>query len=316
MRSLIRRIVLSAALALGGLALAPGAASADTPATVLFNQASERCPDGAVWDTQDMHPCAPSNNPGKWVFTPVPGWTGVYTINNEADRRSCLTASDSRPSGYQCYANQTSQMWRITPYTAPGQSAKYDMVGVRIQNVSSSLCLDNTKKNFGGWKLYMFGCNDGAYQQWNIYRSSYEALFGPVGAHKGMTWATLEQRADNVVHVGYDTASDPYQGDTPAGSRLPVLCLRKDDRPAPAGVPTSGFHSWAGGEVKATAPVPGTQLSSRATADQLCAASFGADFRMAEFHDASGWGLWANGTLPTQTRFWTAIDDQPANPWS
>ncbi|MFD4658285.1 hypothetical protein ACFWP2_21955 [Kitasatospora sp. NPDC058444] len=38
--------------------------------------------------------------------------------------------------------------------------------------------------------------------------------------------------------------------------------------------------------------------------------------RLAEFHDGNGWGLWAHGTLPGGTRFWTAINDQPANPWS
>ncbi|MEV7928378.1 hypothetical protein [Kitasatospora sp. NPDC088264] len=49
MRSLVRRIVLGIALALTGLVLVPGgSASADTPSTVLFNQKSERCPNGAI----------------------------------------------------------------------------------------------------------------------------------------------------------------------------------------------------------------------------------------------------------------------------
>ncbi|MFE4588681.1 RICIN domain-containing protein [Streptomyces laurentii] len=314
MRSSLRRTFLAVMLALAGLVLAPATAQAGTPSTVLFNQASERCPDGALWGTQDEHPCAPSDNPGQWVFTPVAGLPSVYTLNNAADQRSCLTNFDGL-SGSQC-SGGTNQMWRITPFTAPGNTPKYDMLGVRLQNIADSNCLDNTKKNFGGFKLYMFPCNDGPYQQWNIYRSTFEALFGGVATHNGMTWATLEQRADNVVHVGYDTNSNPYSGDTPASAVLPVLCLRQDGRPAPAGVPTGGYDSWAGGEVRATIPTPGTQLSSRSAADQLCASYFGAGFRMAEFHDGQGWSLWANGTLPANTRFWTAINDQPANPWS
>ncbi|MFF1790508.1 hypothetical protein ACFVX9_29090 [Kitasatospora sp. NPDC058243] len=317
MRSLVRRIVLGIALALTGLVLVPGgSASADTPSTVLFNQKSERCPDGVLTGTH-LRPCAPSDGPGQWVFKPVPGLPSVYTLNNTNDQRYCLTA-DYTPSSAECVANATSQMWRVTPWTAADSTSRYDLFGVRLQNISNSQCLDNTEHRIGGggWRLYMFDCNDGGYQEWDIYRSTYVALFGGVATHNGMTWATLEQRADNVVHVGNDNSSNAYSGDTPATAQLPVLCLKQDGRPAPAGVPTSGYHSWAGGEVKATIPTSGSQLSSRAAADQLCAGYFGTGFRMAEFHDANGWGLWANGTLPAGTRFWTAITDQPANPWS
>ncbi|MEU9075616.1 hypothetical protein [Kitasatospora sp. NPDC048538] len=316
MRSLVRRVVLSLTLALGGLALLPGAASADTPSTVLFNQYSERCPDGSLAGIQDMHPCAPSDNPGMWVIKPVPGYPERYTVNSAVNADYCLTSGDL-PTLVGCVNGTTSQQWEITPFQA--QAPLYDLVGLRLKNVSSSDCLDNSRKNFGGWKIVMRGCDGGSYQQWNVYRSTYDALFGGRPAqHKGMTWATLEQRADNVVHVGFDdlATSNPYTGDTPATAVLPLLCIRQDGRPAPAGVPTSGYHSWARGEVKATQPLPGSRLTSRATADQTCATAFGTGFRMAEFHDASGWGLWANGTLPTGTRFWTAINDQPANPWS
>ena len=85
---------------------------------------------------------------------------------------------------------------------------------------------------------------------------------------------------------------------------------------APAGIPTSGFGSWARGAVRITSAVPGAQLTSRATADAVCAANLGAGWRMAEFHDGGGWSLWARGTLPVGVRFWTAINDQPANPWN
>ncbi|MFJ4094027.1 hypothetical protein ACIPYS_20810 [Kitasatospora sp. NPDC089913] len=313
MRSTLRRLGLALALAVTGLGLVPGGASADTPATVLFNQYSERCPDGHA-ESQDMHPCAPSDNPGMWVIKPVAGYPERYTITIPTpDGDRCLTQFDG-VVGSGCRVGATSQQWEITPFQA--EPPLYGLLGVRLKNVSTSDCLDNSKKTFGGWKLVMRGCDYGSYQQWNIYSTAYQALFA--GRHAGMTWANLEQRADNVVHVGYDnsTNSNPYNGDTPSSAVLPLLCIKQDGRPAPAGVPTSGFHSWAGGEVKATAPLPGSQLTSRAAADQKCAGAFGTGFRMAEFHDASGWGLWANGTLPTNTRFWTAINDQPANPWS
>lgn len=133
--------------------------------------------------------------------------------------------------------------------------------------------------------------------------------------HAGMTWTVLEQRSDGIVRVGSDARTNPYQGDTAATTALPVLCLRVDGRAAPAGIPTTGFHSWAFGEVKVTSPVPGSALTSRAAADQVCASAFGTGWRTAEFHDGVGWSLWASGTLPGG-RFWTAINDQPANPWS
>ncbi|MEV4759682.1 S8 family peptidase [Micromonospora sp. NPDC049559] len=154
---------------------------------------------------------------------------------------------------------------------------------------------------------------------------------GPA-THLGMTWRVKEQRADNVVLVGSDEQTDPYHGDTPADATLPVLCLLYTNAPVPAGVTPDKYNGWAEGSVAPTAPVRGSDLRSRAEADRICAATFGAGWRMAEFHDGwytlyrppfpprfrlrSGWNLWANGTLPTSTRFWVAIDDQPANPWS
>lgn len=31
---------------------------------------------------------------------------------------------------------------------------------------------------------------------------------------------------------------------------------------------------------------------------------------------SGGWSFWAHGYVPDGARFWTAIDDQPANPWN
>ncbi|MET8546126.1 hypothetical protein ABZW03_36675 [Kitasatospora sp. NPDC004799] len=316
MRSPVRSLVLAVvlALALSGAALLPGTASADTPATVLYNQGSDRCPGPGAFGQPELHPCAPSDNPLLFGITPVPGRPGSFTVHPNSNPKFCLSNGGRV---VQCPFGSSGERWEVTPFNAGGETAKWDMIGVRLRNEGSGQCLDNDTKPFGGWKLYMTDCADSRYQQWDIDKSVYTALFGPIGAHKGMTWANLEQRADNLVHVGYDGQSDPYHGDTWAGFQLPVLCIKQDGRPAPVGMPpTPGSHAWGGGELKATAPVAGTLLTGRAVADQLCASSFGTGFRMTEFHDAGGWGMWANGTLPTGTRFWTAIDDQPANLWS
>lgn len=140
--------------------------------------------------------------------------------------------------------------------------------------------------------------------------------------HAGMTWTVLSQ-IGNVLQVGIDGNSNAYQGDTPASAVLPLMCLYVDGRPVPAGINPTYYHGWAEGEVKFTAPISGTLLTSQAAADALCAGTFGASWRMGEFHDGKvngmpdGWRYYANGTtLPASPRFWVAINDQNANPWN
>ncbi|GMU06373.1 hypothetical protein ASNO1_26260 [Corallococcus caeni] len=117
--------------------------------------------------------------------------------------------------------------------------------------------------------------------------------------------------------VGTDTVTNAYQGDTTINTFLPALCLKKDGRPAPSGITYDYYQGWAGGEVKLTRPFPASVLTSAALADTLCEEEFGAGYRMAEFHDGDGgWNFWAEGTLGTSSRFWVAINNQPANPWN
>ncbi len=134
--------------------------------------------------------------------------------------------------------------------------------------------------------------------------------------HKGMTWKLLE-RNGSYAHVGTDAQTNPYVGDTEPSASLPILCLRQDGRPAPLGIAFDFYNGWAAGEVATSAPVQGLLLTSRAVADARCAADLGAGFRMAEFHDGGGgWSWWGQGVLSPATRFWVAINDQPANPWN
>lgn len=142
---------------------------------------------------------------------------------------------------------------------------------------------------------------------------------------------------------------DASRGDTECTRALPLLCLKLDNTPVPAELPVpvvdgalpDDFYSgWVGGTVATTPPMPGIDLKSRALADRACAAAFGSSWRLAEFH-AGGRGKSAYGVAvpdrdPAQSRtvhatdggafyaagdpirtsrFWVAIDDQPANCW-
>jgi hypothetical protein len=131
-----------------------------------------------------------------------------------------------------------------------------------------------------------------------------------------MTWRVLDQKG-SYVSVGTDAQTNAYQGDTTVASSLPVLCLNKDGRAAPSGFHFDFYNGWASGDVKLTAPLPGSVLVSARAADAACARAFGNAYRMAEFHDGGGgWAWWAQGVLSTTGRFWVAISDQPANPWN
>ncbi|MFI9722071.1 hypothetical protein ACIHFE_20810 [Streptomyces sp. NPDC052396] len=147
---------------------------------------------------------------------------------------------------------------------------------------------------------------------------------GPA-THPGLTWGKLADGPDGTVRVGTGNAGNPYQGDTPASAVLPVLCLTVDGSPVPDGITPGFYEGWAQGTVAASRPVRGSRLNSRAAADSVCQAQFGAGWRIAEFHDGhygpdlgstGGWSFWAYGDLPANTRMWTYINDQNANPWN
>ena len=143
--------------------------------------------------------------------------------------------------------------------------------------------------------------------------------------HAGMTWSVQEQRGNGLVHVGHWGQSDPYNGDTPASVSLPILCLKIDNLPVPVGITPDFYNGWSRGYVALSTSVVGSTLTSRATADSICASQFGAGWRMAEFHDgrygsslqySGGWSFWAYGWIASGARFWVAINDQAANPWN
>jgi hypothetical protein len=141
--------------------------------------------------------------------------------------------------------------------------------------------------------------------------------------NKAMTWRQLESK-DGIVLVGGDSSSsnptdgttNAYSGDANITQSLPMLCLSVDNSAQPTSITTSSYGGWARGTVKLTSPVAGNTLTSKAVADQTCAAQFGTGWRMAEFHDgfhngsATGWAFYAKEPTPTTDNSLSYLDNE------
>lgn len=147
----------------------------------------------------------------------------------------------------------------------------------------------------------------------------------PPSSNYGMTWTRLNQQSNNITHVGSDSLTDAYNGDTPTTSTLPILCIYQNGSPLPSGVTPGFFDGWSKGHVALSLPVAGTSLTSLSVANSYCSGYLGTGWRMAEFHDGwygsgliyqGGWSFQSFGTIPSATRFWVHINDQLANPWN
>ena len=133
---------------------------------------------------------------------------------------------------------------------------------------------------------------------------------------KGMTWKLLATNTPTgTVRVGCGNSCDATKGDTQCTTALPLLCIKKSGTGFPLPLPSTVDNSdhydrWSGGVIGTTAAmVPPTTLVA---ANSVCSTQFGADWRVAEFHDGWGWAFQAYGGIgqPSQ-RFWVHINDQP-----
>jgi hypothetical protein len=115
---------------------------------------------------------------------------------------------------------------------------------------------------------------------------------------------------------------DPFQGDHPCKEPLPLLCYRDLGAPEPdlAGIVRPGLgarEKWSGGEANITPPVPGEAFQTIAEADAHCARTFGAGWRVADWHLApNGYDFLARVDDPARfeggrVRAWIDIKDQP-----
>jgi len=147
-----------------------------------------------------------------------------------------------------------------------------------------------------------------------------------------MTWGVVKPvTSEGVIAVSCHGMPQPggrgcegYVGDTDCSTSLPLLCLNVDGRQRPQDLKVWFYSGWAAGRVALTEPVPGNSFQTRADADALCTRQFGHGWRVAEHHDGivddqgshGGWGFFANGDLPSTSRFWVAINDTAAVCWA
>jgi hypothetical protein len=148
-------------------------------------------------------------------------------------------------------------------------------------------------------------------------RPSAPADASATAVRKGMTWQQLTPiNFNGTISVSCDNVCDAYHGDTTCTTELPLLCIRKAGAGFPLPLPQSVINSdkylmWSGGIVGTThAMVPPRTLTA---ANAACAKVFGANWRVAEFHDGWGWGFQAFGGLGSNpgTHLWVDINDQP-----
>ncbi len=135
---------------------------------------------------------------------------------------------------------------------------------------------------------------------------------------RGMTWV-VRKHVHTSCLLGRDSSTDSYKGDTPCDRRLPVLAINKLGMPKPPEISEGPWLRWSGARVRLTQPWLGFAMTSLAAANDLVREEFGPGWRMAEFHDGSGWNFWADCSGVAKDfddRFWVYINDQPANPWN
>jgi len=141
-------------------------------------------------------------------------------------------------------------------------------------------------------------------------------------AHKG----PYADRERDLVAFACDlgpTDCNPFTGDQPCERELPLLCHIDRQTPAPRYSDSDGFElrtqRWSGGEVAATPPVSGGSFKTISDADRYCAAQFGKNWRVAEWHiGGRGWGFSAKaGGRVFSGAYWIDIRNQPyATCWS
>ena len=173
---------------------------------------------------------------------------------------------------------------------------------------------------------------------WPPAEPDYPPPTHEVPTAKPTEWCTV---CEDYVLVGADSHSNAYNGDTSTTHAGGLLCLAVQGLPKPNGLPppvvTPGGalkNSWSGGYLFVVPSVLGTDLTSPAVADNMCA-TYGAQkfnvhgARMAEFHDGdnaagwAGWGFWARALKSAMSpnnsydgRLWIKINDQNSNPWN
>lgn len=108
-----------------------------------------------------------------------------------------------------------------------------------------------------------------------------------------------------------DRTCDPFKGDTPCTTALPVACHR--DRGEPVPVKYRRSSNWSGGEMAFTTPTPASRFRTVGEVDAFCRAQFGQDWRIVRYHEGGIGGelLARSRTRAPSSRVWVDIQDQP-----
>jgi hypothetical protein len=174
----------------------------------------------------------------------------------------------------------------------------------------------------------------------SVAKDTDGACLYPGDSARGMTWGTANGPATarelppyneefNLSYVNCDVITPPTlgrrgkskacnssEGDWHVLRKLPLLCILRDDRPAPVGwIRPFSTRQFVGGEVAVTPPVYGIQLLGRVPGDMACSEQFGTGWRMASSEDGGGSGFWGVGRTPTDKRFWVRVAASYGNPW-
>lgn len=107
---------------------------------------------------------------------------------------------------------------------------------------------------------------------------------------------------------------NPYVGDTPCETELPVACLLPGRNPAPSELVAAGLDAvWSGGDIALTEPVPAARFLDIAEVDAFCTARFGRDWRTLAPHDGfPNGGVSGRGQAPAvPVRAWVDHVNQP-----
>ena len=84
-----------------------------------------------------------------------------------------------------------------------------------------------------------------------------------------------------------DARCNPYSGDVPCSTELPLACFNDRGETAPDALSEAASNYWSGGAVAFTEAVRGDRFADRASAQDFCRARFGPRWRMLDYQDGA-----------------------------
>lgn len=145
--------------------------------------------------------------------------------------------------------------------------------------------------------------------------------------NKGLTFALVKQveaLTQNFQLIGCDLEPtsihcNPYYGDTLCSESLPLACTTETGGPAPDLSPDLPIYTrlhiqqfWGVGDIKFSQAIKGEQFETLSDANAYCAQSFGADWRVLDYHDGGVKAVSSRrADYVPNSRVWVDIKDQP-----